>query len=154
MKRYLYLFGMMAVFANAFADDSSALLLRQQDGTVQSISAIGTHLTFSNGTLTAVNGTESVTISLADIDAMYFGDTATGVSTVATADASGDHLTVSDNSIYVMAAQGSPVVVTDLQGRVYVSATATGTGQRLTGSLQPGAYIVKVGKKSYKLILK
>lgn len=54
--------------------ENTHMLFRSSDGIVQSIPAENLVMTFSDGQLHAVAGSESIEVPLASLQAMYFGD--------------------------------------------------------------------------------
>ncbi len=74
MKQLLAIILAIVIGIPAIADDYEYLTFEKTDGSTKKITSVGTVITFSDNTLDAVNGTESQTISLADLVKMYFSD--------------------------------------------------------------------------------
>ena len=119
-----------AMSSHLLAEDYGYLVFTLNDGTTQNIVAQGTSLTFSNGNLTATNGTNTLTIPLADLKKMVFSNEGTsGIGNAGNAKALTDNV----SEIY------------DLQGHK--------VGTQLS-TLKKGVYIVKSASKTYKKIVK
>ena len=63
------------------AEGHDYLTIEKSDGSKVSLTAVGTTITFDNGTLVAVNGTEAATITLTELCAMRFTASSEGGST-------------------------------------------------------------------------
>lgn len=72
MRQLLTTILALALFLPINADDYEHLTFERSDGTKVSITAVGTVITFTDDLLTAVNGSESYQLSLADLSKMYF----------------------------------------------------------------------------------
>ena len=73
----------------AQAADYQYLAIEKSDGTTQTLTAVGLTLTYSNGQMTAANGTEQASIPLTELRRMYFtnSQSTTAIDTIeATAD--------------------------------------------------------------------
>jgi hypothetical protein len=74
----------------AHAEDYPYLTFRQADGTLVSIPASSLAMTFVDGKLVATYGTESRTLTVAELESMYFSKTdATGIKKTVATDANG-----------------------------------------------------------------
>ena len=71
-KRILTMSMLAALSGQLLADDYGYMVFTMSDGTTQSISANGLSLSFSNGSLTAKSGTNTLTISLTNLTKMAF----------------------------------------------------------------------------------
>lgn len=110
----------------AQATDYQYLTIEKNDGTAQSLTAVGLNITYTDTQLTATNGTETATFPLSEIRRMYFSNTkeTTGIETT-------------------IAEIAKDVEVYDLNGR-----------RVLTSNLQKGVYIVKENGKPRKVTIK
>lgn len=121
----------MAVPTAALADDGyDYLVFSLQDGTSQSVTAVGTSITFSGTNAVVSNGSTKFTLSLADLASMFFSSdaSATGISTI---DADG---TSADN--------GEATEIYTLNG------------VRVDDMSKRGVYIVKKNGKTFKQVVK
>ncbi len=121
----------MAVPTTALADDGyDYLVFSLQDGTSQSVTAVGTSITFSGTNAVVSNGSTKFTLSLADLASMFFSSdaSATGISTI---DADG---TSADN--------GDATEIYTLNG------------VRVDDMSKRGVYIVKKNGKTFKQVVK
>ena len=85
-------------------------------------------------TLKVVSATMTVEFPYADIEKLTFSDTATGVESLSVSEATG------------------VVSVYDLSGKLVLQdANADGTARLNLSSLRPGVYVVKDGRRSYKV---
>lgn len=110
----------------AQATDYQYLTIEKNDGTAQSLTAVGLNITYTGTQLTATNGTETATFPLSEIRRMYFSNTkeTTGIETI-------------------IAEIAKDAEVYDLNGR-----------RVLTSNLQKGVYIVKENGKPRKVTIK
>ena len=121
----------MAVPTAALADDGyDYLVFSLQDGTSQSVTAVGTSITFSGTNAVVSNGNTKFTLSLADLTSMFFSSDAstTGISTI---DADG---TSADN--------GEATEIYTLNG------------VRVDDMSKRGVYIVKKNGKTFKQVVR
>ena len=121
----------MAVPMAALADDGyDYLVFSLQDGTSQSVTAVGTSITFSGTNAVVSNGSTKFTLSLADLASMFFSSDAstTGISTI---DADG---TSADN--------GEATEIYTLNG------------VRVDDMSKRGVYIVKKNGKTFKQVVR
>lgn len=72
MRQLLTTILALALFLPMYGDDYEHLTFERSDGTKVSITAVGTVITFTDDLLTAVNGSESYQLSLADLSKMFF----------------------------------------------------------------------------------
>ena len=109
------------------AADYDYLVFTLTDGSTQSIGVTGLKLSFSNGQLTATNGTDTFVLPLASLSKMQFSnDGAAGIETI-----DSSQLTIGDDAdIY------------DLQGRKVSKE-----------HMRKGVYIVKTKNKTWKISL-
>lgn len=138
MKRNIAILIFAAVAGTAAADSYDYLTFRTSDGTEQSITAVGTKITFSNGSLVATNGSTTVTKTLSDMSAMYFATTASGIADVTTNAVSA---AIVDGRLSVNAPAGTTV-------RLY---GADGRQLSTSARLERGVYVVRVGSQTFKL---
>ncbi len=72
-----YIFALLMAFvieSSVYADDYTFLTFEKANGSKENITAVGTVITFKDGMLKAVNGTENHVISLEDLTKMYFSN--------------------------------------------------------------------------------
>ena len=74
MKQLFSIIVALAMAMSVHADDYTFLTFEKQNGSTESITAVGTVITFSDGLLQAVNGTESRNLSLEELVKMYFSN--------------------------------------------------------------------------------
>lgn len=118
----------------AQAVDYQYLTIEKNDGTAQSLTAVGISITYGNGTLTATNGSETATFALTDISRMFFSNTKD-------ATAIADIRTVTDDG---------KATVYDLAGRQ----VAEGRMHDVKAKLPKGVYLVKLNGKTLKVQIK
>ena len=130
MKKILLLVLLMIGTCASYADDYTYpyLVFETADGTKTSVAVTEMTITIANGQL-SVGGQ---TFSLSDLSKMYFSTTTTGIANV----------NVDDNSF---------VDVYDLNGRKVLSNSQLSI---LNSQLPKGIYIVKSGRKTYKVAIK
>ena len=121
----------MAVPTAALADDGyDYLVFSLQDGTSQSVTAVGTSITFSGTNAVVSNGSTKFTLSLADLASMFFSSdaSATGISTIEADGTSADNCEATE--IYTL------------------------NGVRVDDMSKRGVYIVKKNGKTFKQVVK
>lgn len=128
MKKLLLIMSLlMGLASNMKAADYDFLVFTMTDGTTQSIAVTGLQLSFTDGNLTATNGTETVTIPLTDMQKMAFSNDAT------------------------MGIDNSPLTMDNSQIISYY----TLDGCRLNGKpTKKGVYIVKTDTKTFKMTIR
>ena len=125
-KRILTMSMLAALSGQLLADDYGYMVFTMSDGTTQSISADGLSLSFSDGSLTAVSGTNTLSIPLANLTKMAFS---TGNETAVTEIKDREDLPIDDAAeIY------------DLRGHQVTKA-----------QMRKGVYIVKTKNRTYKV---
>lgn len=130
MKRTTFTMLLTTAVLTSQAEDYKYLTFEKTDGTQQSITAVGLTISYSNQTLTATNGTETLTLSVADLSRMFFSnDSATGISDLSTLEQDGDA------TVYSLSGQQVA------QGRL----------SDVKALLRKGIYVVKQNGKSYKV---
>ena len=85
MKILLLLLTLVLGAGTAHAQSYDYLTLKQANGTETSLNLDNLRITFADGLLVADNGTQSVSIALADMDKMFFALESTGLNTVSSA---------------------------------------------------------------------
>ena len=121
----------MAVPTAALADDGyDYLVFSLQDGTSQSVTAVGTSITFSGTNAVVSNGSTKFTLSLADLASMFFSSDAS-TTDISTIDADG---TSADN--------GEATEIYTLNG------------VRVDDMSKRGVYIVKKNGKTFKQVVR
>ncbi len=121
----------MAVPTAALADDGyDYLVFSLQDGTSQSVTAVGTSITFSGTNAVVSNGSTKFTLSLADLASMFFSSdaSATGISTIEADGTSADNGEATE--IYTL------------------------NGVRVDDMSKRGVYIVKKNGKTFKQVVR
>lgn len=115
----------------AAADDYGYLTIEKSDGSKSSLTAIGTTITFADGNLIAVNGSEQATIALESLSAMRFTTISEGSSDVTAIGGieQSEALTLADAD-----------AVFDLSGREIPK-----------NGVKKGVYIIKKGSKTQKI---
>ncbi len=153
MKRILLLLLLAAGIQQSHADDYSTFTLLRADNTATALTAVGTKIVFSGGSLVATSGDTTVSIALTDMQSMYFGSAANAISTIE----AGSGLTVSTSgrSIVVTSAEGGKAVVASIAGQIVGNATITaGTTATVASNVTPGVYVIKVGQQTIKAIVR
>jgi len=133
MKKILLLVLLMIGTCASYADDYTYPYL-----VFETAGGAKTSVTISEGTITIADGQLTIgghTFALSDLSKMYFSTTTTGIVEVAVDD------NLNDNGC---------VDVYDLNGRKVLS---EGDSESLS-SLPKGIYIVKSGRKTYKVAIK
>ena len=127
------------------------LTLRLLNGNEYSLNiASGATLTFSGNNLIGQGGGKQVTLTLADLDALFFATEATGIEDVSSATISA---TFSNGALNVLAPAGSAVGVYNLDGRKIATLTKSTDGnERFSLPLTKGIYVVRVGQQTFKLL--
>ena len=74
MRYILAILMAFVIESSVFADDYKFLTFEKASGSTENITAVGTVITFNDGMLKAVNGTENHVISLKDLTKMYFSN--------------------------------------------------------------------------------
>ena len=118
----------------AQAIDYKYLTIEKNDGTAQTLTAVGLNITYADGMLTATNGSESATLALIDISRMFFTNTKD-------ATAIADITTITDDG---------EAAVFDLAGRQVTE----GRMQDVKARLRRGVYIIKLNSKTLKVQVK
>lgn len=121
----------MAVPTAALAEDGyDYLVFSLQDGTSQSVTAVGTSITFSGTNAVVSNGNTKFTLSLADLASMFFSSDAstTGISTIDADGTSADNVEATE--IYTL------------------------NGVRVDDMSKRGVYIVKKNGKTFKQVVR
>ncbi len=150
MKRLLLFIVALVPCMLCQADDYDTFTFAKTDGTEVALPAIGLRITYANGKMTAVNGSQTATLSLADLSAMRFSTAAAGIAGV-TAD---NGVKVLGNQIMVAAPQGTIVQVVNLLGQTLCRQTASGSSEAVGGVLMGGVYLVKVGQQTIKVLVR
>ena len=122
---------MAMVSVRVMADEYPYLTFEQTDGTITTIAATGTTITFNNGNLIASQDGETKTIALTDLNKMYFSATSAVRNMFAEEE--------SDYDIYSI--EGCKI----------------GTYKNLSDAqaiLSQGIYVVKKSGKTYKTLMK
>lgn len=84
MKKLLLLMAIALMSLTTRADEgNSHLVFRTIDGNAYSITALGVDITFADGNMVATNADETVTLPLASLASMEFGDQVTSLTDIA-----------------------------------------------------------------------
>ena len=134
MKRVILILVLVAsAVLSVSADNFNFLTLQQADGTEQSFNVSGLTITFSDGNMLVSQGGTTTTLSLKDLNKMYFSVT------------SGIRQPES------VATKMETASVYDLQGRKGADNVQLST---INSELPKGVYIVKQGNTSVKIAVK
>ncbi|MBQ6063559.1 MAG: hypothetical protein IJK42_14945 [Prevotella sp.] len=132
MKRFVLFVALMAmVSVRVMADEYPYLTFEQTDGTITTIAATGTTITFNNGNLIASQDGETKTIALTDLNKMYFSATS----------AVRNMFTEEESDYVIYSIEGCKI----------------GTYKNLSDAqaiLSHGIYVVKKSGNTYKTIMK
>ncbi|MBO4827344.1 MAG: hypothetical protein J5506_08950 [Prevotella sp.] len=127
IKQTFLLLLSLTLSATALADDSyDYLVFRLQDGTLQSVNAVGTTITFDGTNAVVTNGSNRLTLPVANLASMFFSNDAS-----ATAIKSIDSDDSSDEAEYY-----------------------TLGGVKVDRMEQGGVYIIRKNGKTYKQVVK
>lgn len=127
IKQTFLLLLSLTLSATALADDSyDYLVFRLQDGTLQSVNAVGTTITFDGTNAVVTNGTNRLSLPVANLASMFFSNDAS-----ATAIKSIDSDDSSDEAEYY-----------------------TLGGVKVDRMEQGGVYIIRKNGKTYKQVVK
>lgn len=118
----------------AQAADYQYLTIEKNDGTQQSLTAVGLTISYSATAMTATNGSETTTIALSELNRMYFSNTK-------------DATAISDISSLQ---QDEEATIYDLSGRQI----AEGRLSTVKPLLRKGVYLVKQQGKTIKIQVK
>lgn len=129
MKKLLLASAITVMSLPAFAEGSS-LLFKTADGVTHSVKASGLEITFADGKMVAVNATESLTLPLADLSTMEFGD-ASAVKSVVCEDVTGAVSVVTVNGVMAGAYASLDEARQHLAPGVYVIKLANGETTKL-----------------------
>lgn len=122
---------MAMVSVRVMADEYPYLTFEQTDGTITTIAATGTTITFNNGNLIASQDGETKTIALTDLNKMYFSATS----------AVRNMFTEEESDYVIYSIEGCKI----------------GTYKNLSDAqaiLSHGIYVVKKSGNTYKTIMK
>lgn len=75
MKKILILLVMAMASLQLMADDYTYMTFKNSDGSIASITSMGLTITFEDGKLIAVNGDETLTLDIGELNLMYFSAT-------------------------------------------------------------------------------
>lgn len=134
-KITLLLLACMAFAGTTLADDYNYVTIQKTDGTEQSFAANGLVLTFQGANMTARENGKSTTFSLADLNKMFFSDTATGITDVTKRADNNDGL----------------VKVYTLSGAAVGTFTSA---DRALSTLKKGVYVVRQNGEAKKVAVK
>ena len=147
MKRILLLLMCLPAFA-AQAQDYGYLTFRTADGTERSIAAAELKITFADGKMLAVAGTETLDMALSDLASMFFASERTGIDRVGAGDAAALDWRLDEGSLHAAAADGDTMIrLYDASGK----AVASGRGA-LSLKLDKGIYVMKAAGQTIKVL--
>jgi len=151
MKRLLIFIAVVCVSHIGCAATYDYLTFNLVDGTARALSAQGVKVTYDDGNVVAVNGTDVLTLPLSDVLSMQFTDNLpAGVETIQDA---GNIVSVQQGKIRVMSTTDTSVTIMDFAG-VVVDAFHTVSGCVTESKKLPsGIYVVKVGVDIFKMLL-
>lgn len=133
MKKFLLNMAVaMSAVANTFAADYNYLTFQWQTGAEQSFTASGLTITFSGSNMLVTQNGQTTTIALADLNKMFFSNTASGISSAEKATATGEVFIYSVSGVEL----GKAASPADVQ------------------KLGRGMYIIKQGDKTSKVLVK
>lgn len=133
MKKLMLLAMGIVTGVTAHAYDYPYLTFELADGTVQSIAVDDLTMNAAAGSLVAANSSQTLTLTLTQLQKMYFATSATGISTVATQ------------------AQGGPVEVYTLQG-IHMGTFASAASAK--SALRSGVYVMKNNNGTQKIAIR
>ncbi len=139
----------MAIHAEQFTTFS----FQKADGTVETLPAIGTKITFTNTVLNAANTGINASILLNNITFMCFGDPQNASSVEGTF-ASNIRLHAHNGTLQLLAPANQQVQVFNPTGQLLHQTITTGTQQTLASGLTSGLYLVQIGSQTLKTIIK
>lgn len=157
MKRKLTTIAvMLTAMTTAQAGDYAYIVFATADGTATYMTAEGTHITYGDGQMTAANDGDSATISLSELSYMAFTNTVNGSTTaISSLSASATAIIAGDGCVTVSGERNVSAHVSDLSGTTVAAGNTGSSGTCTLGkSLPRGIYIVTIGDKSAKIILR
>ena len=131
-RNLLALLFLASISLQTFADDYAYLTFTKSDGTETSVNANGLKITYSGGTLYAVNGETYETFKLTDLTQMYFSN-ATGI-----------------NDLSVVNGTSQLTVYTTSGIRLCTFTSV----EEARKNLKQGIYVLKTDGKTYKIAVK
>ncbi len=152
MKK-IFLVAFVALISTvAYAQTFASFSFEKTDGTVTSLPAVGTKITFPTTALSAVNAAHNATVQLTSLGYMYFSQEAsTAVDDVLNAQV---QLLSTNHTIQLTAPAGMRVNVLNVAGQQIATQITTGSQQNIATQLPQGMYIVQVGSQTFKTIVK
>lgn len=129
MKRFILSVICVMSFFGMQAQSYDYLTFQTSDGE-QSVAALGTVITFSNGNMVVKNGQEEYTIALSNLNKFYFSDSASG--------------------IQEMEKSSEPVVVYTVSGQLIGRFSDANTAK---ANLPRGIYVTKGKNESNKMMV-
>ncbi|MCD8203178.1 MAG: T9SS type A sorting domain-containing protein [Prevotella sp.] len=151
MKNLILLATVLLCNVNLFAEEYDYFTFTRADGSEVTLPAIGLKITFNNGMITAINGQETQTVSLANINSMYFSNVA-GIRKILSSD---NAINVSNHQLFVTSKKGADITVTNMLGMVVCRCVSTSDNEQAVGGWLPeGVYIVKIDDQTLKVMVK
>ncbi len=151
MKNLLLLATVLLCSIGINAEEYDYFTFTKADGSEITLPAIGLKITFNNGMITAVNGQETQTVSLASVNSMYFSNVA-GIREFLSSD---NAVHVNNHQLFVTSKKGTDITVTNMMGMVVCRCVSTSDGEQAVGGWLPeGVYIVKTGEQAIKVMVK
>ncbi len=132
------------------AQNNDYLTFRTTDGTEYSLGVDKLKITFKDGKLLAADANKNIALPITDMALMFFSATPTAIETAQTGTL---QAVIRSGNLSVNAPQGTTVQLYATDGRLlgtYVK--ANGANETLHAGLASGAYLVKVGEQTLKLL--
>ncbi len=150
MKKMLIV-ALLTCFSVALsAQSNDYITFRTTDGTEYSLGVDKLKITFKDGKLLAADAEKDIALPLADMAVMFFSATPTAIETAQTAAL---QASIRGGNLSVDAPQGTIVSLYAADGRLlgtYVKGAAS--AEILESGIAGGAYLVKVGEQTLKLL--
>ncbi|MCD8291231.1 MAG: DUF6383 domain-containing protein [Prevotella sp.] len=151
MKNLLLLAIILLCSICIHAEEYESFTFTETDGTEITLPAIGLRITFNNGMITAINGQETQTVSLVNVNSMHFSN-ATAISKIFSSDYA---VNVNNHQLFVTSPIGSDITVTNIMGMMVCHSVSTSDNEQAVGGWLPeGIYIVKTGERTLKVMVK
>ncbi len=133
-KRLMFLVSVLMTVTVACAETYPYLTFQKADGTVMSVGTEGLTMTFTGGKLVAINGTESLELTVDNLETMYFSSREVSEIREAT-------LSDADGEVEAFSLQG-------------VSYGKFGNLQNFRNQVSAGVYVIKRKGKTQKIMVR
>ncbi|MCD8296003.1 MAG: T9SS type A sorting domain-containing protein [Prevotella sp.] len=151
MKNLLLLAILFLCSIGIHGEEYATFTFMKADGTEVTLPAVGLRITFNNGMITAVNGQDTETVSLADVNTMFFSN-ATAITKILSPDYA---VNVSGHQLLITSPIGTDITVANTLGMVVCRSISTSDGeQTIGGSLPSGVYIVNLSGQTLKVMVR